>query len=140
VNNGLIVYTAGDSERIQQIFTVSPNATGARQLTSSAGQTQYPAWSSDGRRIAFTSSRTGNPELWVMHADGTHQRRLTSPPIMGGFVPSWSPDDRHIVFSAMAGNPARPEIWTVDAGDRRPPAIASQLIRAVISKRRFAML
>jgi Tol biopolymer transport system component len=123
VRNGLIVYTASDSQGRAQVFTVSPDGTGAigaRQLTSSAGQCQYPAWSSDGRRIAFSSSRTGNPELWTMHADGSHQRQLTRSPMVGGFVPSWSPDGRHIAFSAMSGNPAHPEIWTVDADGRNP--------------------
>src|SRR5205823_131927 len=73
--------------------------------------------SSDGRRIAFASSRTGNSALWVMRADGSHQRRLTGPPINGGLVPSWSPDDRHIAFSVTTG-PAHSEIWRVDADGR----------------------
>ena len=120
VKNGLIVYSAHDSHGRPQIFIVRPDGIGARQLTSSPGQNQYPAWSSDGRRIAFTSSRTGNYELWVMDADGSRQRPLTHPPMEGGSVPSWSPDDRHIVFSAMSGSPPRPEIWTVDADGRKP--------------------
>jgi len=36
-----------------------------------------PAYSRDGRRIVFKSTRTGNPELWVSNADGTNLRQVT---------------------------------------------------------------
>jgi Tol biopolymer transport system component len=39
-----------------------------------------PLWSPDGRTIAFRSSRDGNPELYLMNADGSGQRRLTNTP------------------------------------------------------------
>ena len=118
VGNGLIVYVGAVGLGSQQIFTVSPAGRGRRQLTTSAGENLFPAWSSDGSRIAFTSTRTGTPELWVMDGHGRHHVQLTHAPMVGGFVPSWSPDDRHIVFSAMSGSPAHPEIWTVDADGR----------------------
>ena len=37
----------------------------------------FPAWSPDGQKIAFTSFRHGNMEIYVMDADGGNQRRLT---------------------------------------------------------------
>ena len=113
--NGLIVYAGYDTHGRRQLFTVSPSGTGARQLTARGGENFFPAWSSDGRRIAFTSTRAATPELWVMDAGGNRQRALTRPPVAGGFVPSWSPDGRHIVFSAMVGVVAHPEIWRIDA-------------------------
>ena len=74
--NGLIVYAGYDSHGRRQLFTISPSGTGARQLTASAGENFFPAWSSDGRRIAFTSTRAGTPELWVM--DAAVNRQLNS--------------------------------------------------------------
>ena len=48
-------------------------------------------------RIAFTSSRDGNAEIYVMEADGRNQLNLTNHP--GGDVnPAWSPDGKRIVF------------------------------------------
>jgi Tol biopolymer transport system component len=50
----------------------------------------FPAWSPDGTKVAFASTRTGG-DLFVANADGTHARRLTS----GGgdeIAPRWSPD------------------------------------------------
>ena len=39
---------------------------------------RYADWSPDGTKIAFTSQRDGNLEIWVMDADGSNQTRLTN--------------------------------------------------------------
>jgi Tol biopolymer transport system component len=55
-------------------------------------------YSPDGRRIAFSSERTGNREIWVCDGDGTNARQLTT---FGGpatAAPYWSPDGRKICF------------------------------------------
>ena len=57
-----------------------------------------PAWSPDARRIAFASLRSGKSHIYVMRADGTGTRQLTSGPL-GDDHPSWSPDGRRIVFA-----------------------------------------
>ena len=55
-------------------------------------------WSPDGRRIAFTTNRDGNTELYVMNADGSGQRRLTRTPERFEGNPAWSPDGSRIAF------------------------------------------
>ncbi len=70
-----------------------------------------PAWSPDGKKIAFVSLRDGdtrtyddrrrNRELYIMNADGTDQQRLGSGQYFGAeSQPSFSPDGRYIVYSA----------------------------------------
>ena len=49
-----------------------------------------PSWSSDGRHLAFSSTRDGNAEIYVMNADGSGQTRLTNAPAADS-DPSWSP-------------------------------------------------
>src|SRR5215204_3542268 len=58
-----------------------------------------PAWSPDGRRIAFYSERDGNAEIYVMNADGTGVTRLTNTRADEGY-PAWSPDGRTISFDS----------------------------------------
>lgn len=56
-----------------------------------------PAWSPDGRLIAFTSNRDGRTHIFVMNADGTGTRRVTNTTHSDDH-PTWSPDGKWIVF------------------------------------------
>jgi len=58
-------------------------------LTDTAARNDYPSPSPDGRSIVFASDRDGNTELYVMNADGTSQRRLTTTPGLRENVPNW---------------------------------------------------
>ena len=60
-----------------------------------------PAWSRDGRRIAFVSRRDGRSRIYVMRADGTGARRLTNS-ASDDESPTWSPDGRRIAFTRDA--------------------------------------
>jgi len=57
----------------------------------------YPVWSPNGRRVAFVSNRDGDDEIYVMNADRSGTRRLTSNSAEDG-GPAWSPNGRRIVF------------------------------------------
>lgn len=57
-----------------------------------------PAWSPDGRRIAFASNRDGRTHIFVMDADGTNTRRITSSTHSDDH-PTWSADGKEIVFA-----------------------------------------
>jgi TolB protein len=48
-------------------------------------------------KIAFTSFRGGNDDIYLMDADGKNQRNLTNHP-SGDYTPAWSPDGRRIAF------------------------------------------
>jgi Tol biopolymer transport system component len=62
-------------------------------------------FSSDGSRIAFASSRSGNTEIWVAGRDGSGLQQITSLGAPQLFVGGWSPDGARIVFeAAIAGN------------------------------------
>ena len=79
---------------------------------STPGDVQTPAWSPDGRKLAFVSQRDGNSEIYVMNADGSAQKNLTRQPASDSH-PSWSPDGRRIVFvSRRDGNS---EIYVMNA-------------------------
>ena len=87
-----------------------------RQLTNSDGADGGPAWSPDGSRIAFDSTRDSNYELYVIDADGSKTRRLTHTPRRSEARPTWSPDGKRIAFNAgTEGNLETHEICIIDA-------------------------
>ncbi len=67
-------------------------------LTSGRGGTD-PAWSPDGTRIAFSSYRDGNYEIYTMAPDGSDIIRLTDTATAEG-EPAWSPDGMSLAYAA----------------------------------------
>jgi Tol biopolymer transport system component len=62
-------------------------------------------FSPDGKRIAFASSRSGNPEIWLAERDGDKLQQITSLGAADLVVGGWSPDGARLVFDAtVAGN------------------------------------
>jgi len=99
--NGRIVFSTNNQESGSQIFTVRVDGTGEVQLTNVPPENNAvdPNFSPDGRRIAFWSDVSGNPEIWVMKADGSHQTQLTDNRKHQNFTPNWSADGSRIVFA-----------------------------------------
>ena len=58
-----------------------------------------PVYSPDGLKIAFISTHDGDPEIFVMNANGTGLRKLTDNTAVDA-APSWSPDGGKIVFTS----------------------------------------
>ena len=67
------------------------------RLNDELHRATQPAWSPDGRRIAFTLGGRLDNDIYVMDADGKNVRQLTGPPT-SDICPAWSPDSRQIVF------------------------------------------
>lgn len=94
----LIAFTT-DRDQLPHIYTINPDGTDLRSI-SSENQTSdaLPGWSPDGSRMAFSSSRSGDYEIWVMNADGSDRKKLTNRKSWDG-LPRWSPDGKRIVFT-----------------------------------------
>ena len=71
------------------IFLVDLTGTQIRRLTTDAGSNEDPTWSPDGRFIAFTTTRNGQRQLYVMDGDGSAPHLLAD--LKGDtFTPHWS--------------------------------------------------
>ncbi|MBL8179292.1 MAG: PD40 domain-containing protein [Bryobacterales bacterium] len=89
-------------------------------LSPSAMLDSSPAFSPDGREVAFRSARSGESEIWVMNADGSDARRLTHyrGPVTGS--PQWSPDGKWIVYDTRVDGHADIHVMGRDGSkDRR---------------------
>ena len=78
-----------------------------------SGLNQSPAWSGDGTKIAFSSSRSGGSEIWVADAGGANQRRLTN--FAGPDAsPTWNPRTGE-QLAWVSGRTGLPQIYTMNA-------------------------
>jgi Tol biopolymer transport system component len=88
------------------------------RLVGAPGTVAHPALSPDGRRVAFTSDRAGNADIWLVGVDGTGLRRLTDHPAEDSW-PTWSPDGARIAFGSTRADPAG-DVWVVPAAGGDP--------------------
>ncbi|HEX4613046.1 MAG TPA: hypothetical protein VH092_32955 [Urbifossiella sp.] len=97
-----------------------------RKTLAAGGINNWPAYSPDGSRIAFCSSRDSEFDLYVMAADGSGVRRVVK---LDGMQarPAWSPDGRRLAFTWNRGG--RYEIHAVGLDGRGLTTLAAGLER-----------
>jgi Tol biopolymer transport system component/uncharacterized RDD family membrane protein YckC len=101
-----IAYTRGASatyryepEKIPEIFVMNADGSGKTNLTNNPAPDRGPAWSPDGRKIAFDRELDEVDDIVVMNADGSDQTNLTKTSDAAEQSPTWSPDGTRIAFS-----------------------------------------
>jgi eukaryotic-like serine/threonine-protein kinase len=94
------------------LFMINADGTGLIQLTNTPGADLEPAWSPDGKRIAFTSIRDGNQQIYLFDVATQSVIRLTEPDVnIENSQPAWSPDGRQIAY--MANRVGTYQVWVM---------------------------
>jgi Tol biopolymer transport system component len=103
--NGKIAFDSDRHGGDGDIWTMDPDGRHLVNLTAKSKANDIaPNWRADGRRIAFQSNRVtatnpeGDFEIFIMKADGSHQRQITFN-ALDDERPAWSPDGRRIAFT-----------------------------------------
>src|SRR3954447_647730 len=95
---GRIVFVRNAGVREAHVWSINPDGSGARQLTSARGTIDgSPQLSPDGHRIVFSRFEDGDNDLFVMGVNGAHVRRLLRRDD-SQLHPSFAPDGGQIVF------------------------------------------
>jgi tricorn protease len=96
------------------LWSVGLNGGEARRLTATPAVESDPHLSPDGRWLAFTSTRSGVPAVYVMPAGGGEPTRLTWYP-SPSYVRGWTPDGERILYATTRGTAPVPHerLWTV---------------------------
>ena len=101
------------------IYTMSGYGHNLQRLTFKLGPETSPAWSPNGRLIAFKRRHSmQDSEIYVMNADGSNQRNLTNHPNLDS-SPTWSPDGR-IGFTSSRDGAWNIYVMDADGGNVTP--------------------
>jgi Tol biopolymer transport system component len=117
-----------------RLLVANPNGPGLRKIAGCAHTTRScttfePAWSPDGKQIAFTEGRYGGPRerssmsVYVAAANGGTARRLAACGLCGeqwGATLGWSPDGKWLAFSRDTGLSGYESLWIVAAAGGKP--------------------
>jgi WD40-like Beta Propeller Repeat len=87
----------------RQVYTINPDGSALVKLTQASDSDESPAWSPDGKSIAFVTYRNGSRLITIMNADGSARREITAPSHQAWGTIVWSPDSKRIVFGVDAG-------------------------------------
>jgi len=112
--NGTLVYAREWAEVNLWRFGLIHGNSAPERLAASTYQTWTPAYSHDGRRIAFATTRSGLEEVWIADSDGAHPIQLTRMGSGHTANPRWSLDDRAILFNSWS---PRSDLYTVAVSD-----------------------
>ncbi len=108
------ILVAGDS--VSLVIVVQPV-----QFTLSARNDWEGEYSPNGTMVAFTSFRSGDPEIWMTSSTGQGTERIT---YQGGWGPSWSTDGNRLIFWSERGGGR--DLWVVNLED--DPMVAEPLV------------
>jgi Tol biopolymer transport system component len=100
-----------------EIYRMNENGSAVTSLGESPSYEDEAAWSPDGKRFVFYSTRNGSSqagELHIANADGTGVVRLTDNMLREN-RPAWSPDGTRIAFYAGSGDSSTNDIYVINA-------------------------
>src|SRR5262249_5228279 len=114
-------------EAIRDIWILDVGRGTSTRFTFDPARDDFPAWSPDGKNIAFSSNRNGQMDLYIKPADGSGEEKLLLKTGEHKFVERWTKDGRFLLFTSY-GPKTTADIWALPfTGETKPvPLLQTQ--------------
>lgn len=105
-NDGRIAFSSVRAPHANaELYMMESDGSGVTRITNSASANTQPAWSPNGKVLAFVRGAQGSRQIWAIDLGDGSERQLTH--AGDNYHPAWSPDGRQIIFSSdRNGDPA----------------------------------
>ena len=110
---GWMAYSSTRHSERADLYLQRVDGTSVTQLTSDPADDAFPAFSPDGSRIAFSSTRSGTWQVYLMDRDGRNVVQVTSGRTQC-VHPTFSPDGKRLAYSSLGTRSGQWELWTAD--------------------------
>ncbi|NOR13137.1 MAG: hypothetical protein GQ545_07780, partial [Candidatus Aminicenantes bacterium] len=121
---GRIVFQS-DMDGDREIYVMTKD--GVKKLTDNDWDDEFPKWSPDGKKIAYSANPKGNYDIFVMDADGSNVLPVTTSP-KAEVEHAWFPDGKKIAFTIEERKRLRKRfsLWMIDLESKRITRILSE--------------
>jgi TolB protein len=90
-----------ESRSVREIYIADYDGANQRRVTTGRSLNINPTWSPDGRSIAYSSYRRGQPNIFISNIyQGTLEELTRNPPAANNVLPVWSPDGTRLCFAS----------------------------------------
>jgi eukaryotic-like serine/threonine-protein kinase len=121
--DGSRVAVAMGPEATRDVWILDVARGTSTRFTFDPARDDAPAWSPDGKNIAFSSNRGGQMDLYVKPADGSGEEKLLLKTDEQKYVESWTPEGRFLLFTS-AGPKTRADMWALPfPGEAKPVSL-----------------
>lgn len=112
-----VLVTRQHNKRVYSLQVADMDGYNAKPLLTSTQPIMSPAWSHDGKRIAYVSFEKVMPRIYIQNIDNGLRQVISDYPGING-APAWSPDDRTLAL-ALSKESAAPKIYLMDLASKK---------------------
>ena len=124
-NSQLIAFASTAEDGNAEIYTMHTDGSNQVNITRDPANDTSPVWSSDGKRLAFLSDRSGSPQIYSMNPDGTELIQLTNISDTHYWVyTNWSPDGKYIAFESSRLGTL--QVWVMESSGQNAKMVSIQ--------------
>ena len=112
-NNGLVAFRCYKDNNWDIYLKKNPTATAIQKITTHGATDLDPALSPDGKRLAFSSNRSGNYDIFIVNVGAAAKQQVTDSSD-NEYAPNWSPDGQKLTYMRKSKMDKKYYIWIRD--------------------------